>query len=283
MKIDCHSKVNLGLRVLYQRSDGYHELETVFQELAWGDQLELVPAIEFSFTTSGIAVPSGSDNLCVKAYELFRKHRSETPPVQIHLHKVVPPGSGLGGGSADAAAVLKALNRLTNGPLSERELINLAAELGSDVPFFIRGGTQWAWGRGEKLMSIQLDFTGWFLLVIPPIHISTRWAYQALNSRLTGRRSPVTFRGLLKKADLVRFFENDFESVVIPAYPEIGAIKETLIEEGAFFAGLSGSGATMYGIFSERDQAETAARVFRKNSYHTELTAPIFTTTSGIV
>jgi len=270
-KIEAHTKVNLGLRILRKRQDGFHELDTIFQELGWGDILYFEAADVFSFSTTGLPFDDGGNNICLRAAELFRKASGNRIQVQILLEKHVPPGSGLGGGSADAAAVLKGLNQIYEQALSNGKLMDLALSLGADVPFFLKGGLQRGLGVGEKLQKMELDFDPVFLLVIPAIHVSTKQAFEALRIPLTAHRSPFTFGRLLNKATLVRFFENEFESVVFHMHPEIGALKNELLQRGAFYASLSGSGSTVYGIFDNPAQARTAQSFFI-NRYHTQIT-----------
>lgn len=269
--IPAHTKVNLGLRVLGKREDGYHDLDTVFQELEWGDILHFEPADKFSFEITGLSFDDGGNNICLHAVDLFKRESKIDVSVKITLEKLVPPGSGIGGGSADGAAVLKGMNRLAGNVLSETKLEDLALQLGADVPFFLKGGLQHGQGVGEKLQQLERGFEGVFLLVIPPIHVSTKQAFEALKIPLTAPKTPITFGRLLDKATLVRFFENEFESVVFHIHPEIGTLKNELLKQGAFFASLSGSGSTVYGIFDNLAQAQVAQSFFI-NRYHTQIT-----------
>jgi 4-diphosphocytidyl-2-C-methyl-D-erythritol kinase len=272
--INAHTKINLALRVLGRRPDGYHDLDTVFQELDWGDIVHFEPAEKFSFTMTGLSFDDAGNNICMHAEKLFRETTGISAPVKMTLEKKVPPGSGIGGGSADGAAVLKGLNQIAGNPLSKRLLSDLALKLGADVPFFIEGGLQHGRGVGEKLEKLTLGFQGFILLVIPPIHVSTKQAFEALKIPLTPPKAPFTFGRLLEKATLVRFFDNEFESVVFHIHPEIGALKSELLKQGAYFASLSGSGSTVYGIFDSLDQAK-AAQLFFINRYHTQITLPV--------
>jgi len=269
--IPAHTKVNLALKIIQKRPDGYHDLDTVFQELNWGDILHFKPAQKFSFEMTGLSFDDGGNNICLRAVELVEKMSGTTFSIELVLEKKVPPGSGIGGGSADGAAVLKGLNRLLEKPLSQQQLHQLALQLGADVPFFLEGGLQHGQGVGEKLDKLELGFEGAFLLIIPPIHISTKQAFEALKIPLTAPKSPFTFGRLLDKATLVRFFENEFESVVFHRHPEIGILKEELLHQGAFFASLSGSGSTVYGIFDNLAHAQVAQSFFT-NRYHTQIT-----------
>ncbi|MBT7580030.1 MAG: 4-(cytidine 5'-diphospho)-2-C-methyl-D-erythritol kinase, partial [Candidatus Marinimicrobia bacterium] len=227
--IAAHTKINLALRVLQKRPDGYHDLDTVFQELDWGDVLHFEAADKFSFNMTGLSFEDGGNNICLHAERLFREATGKTLPVRVSLEKKVPPGSGIGGGSADGAAVLKGLNQIAGFPLSTNRLMELALALGADVPFFIEGGLQHGQGVGEKLEKLELGFEGVVLLVIPPIQVSTKQAFEALKIPLTPPKAPFTFGRLLEKATLVRFFENEFESVVFHIHPEIGTLKNELL------------------------------------------------------
>ena len=176
-------KINLGLHILGKREDGFHNLETVFYPLLFRDALELIPATnnttEIEFTGSGLAVDGNvSDNLCVKAYYLLKKNFPQLPLVKIHLHKAIPMGAGLGGGSADAAFMLKLLNEKFNLNISTPQLLNYALELGSDCPFFIINKPCIATGRGEILEEIEVDLSAYKIVLINPgIHINTGWAF----------------------------------------------------------------------------------------------------------
>lgn len=272
--IDAHCKINLSLQILGKRPDGYHELDTVFQELTFGDTLHVAPASSFSFHMTGLAVDAVGENIVTRAYLLFTKTTGLTPGCKVTLEKRVPAGTGLGGGSADGAAMLKILNRIGGTGLSDDELIDMAVQLGADVPFFIRGGVQRGRGVGERLEPVELDFSHPVLLVIPPIQVSTKQAFEGLKLKLTDQRVPVTFGRLLTKDDLKQLFENHFEPSVFHTYPQIGAIKGDLLKQGAWFASLSGSGSTVYGVFEDRKLAEAAQFYFQRQNNTAVLTQP---------
>lgn len=248
-------KINLGLHILGKREDGYHNLETVFYPLNLTDILELLPTKEtsnsFSFSQSGLTVEgSSSDNLCVKAYQLLKKDFPNLPAMKLHLHKAIPMGAGLGGGSADGAFTLRLLNDKFFLQLDEKALLQYAAALGSDGPFFIINKPCYAGGRGELLEPVPISLKGYHIVLINPgIHISTAWAFAQLTPALPENdlrkiiAAPIdTWRSDLK---------NDFEGPVFQAHPEIGNIKETLYQRGAIYAAMSGSGSTVFGIFRE--------------------------------
>lgn len=242
-------KINLGLRVLRKRADGYHDLETIFYPLSFTDALELIPATSFSFTLSGLAIQGNPDsNLCVKAYELLKKDYPQLPAAQIHLHKVIPTGAGLGGGSADAAFLLQLLNRVFRLELSAEALLHYSLQLGSDCPFFIINSPCLATSRGENLAPISLDLrTYQFILVNPGISISTAEAFAGITPSVPEKSIATISRQTIStwKEELI----NDFETMVFEKYPAIRLIKEELHHQGAVYASMSGTGSTVYGIF----------------------------------
>ncbi len=249
MVVFPNGKINLGLNIISKRTDGFHEIETCFFPVGLCDILE-IKATKGStgFMSSGIEIPGNvSDNLCVRAWKLVHAEH-KIPPVQIYLHKRIPIGAGLGGGSSDAAFMLKALNSCFSLQLSEEKLLSYASELGSDCSFFISNKTAIAKGRGEILAPWAIDLNLYKVaLVYPEIHISTSEAYSSVRphepeSRLEAVLStpPGSWRGSLK---------NDFEEPVFNKYPEISGIKDKLYQLGAVYASMSGSGSTVFGIF----------------------------------
>lgn len=244
-------KINLGLRVLQKRTDGYHNLETVFFPLPFYDALELIPysGTGLSFTTSGLTVDGNpSDNLCAKAYELLKKDFPYLPGAAIHLHKAIPSGAGLGGGSADAAFTLKLLNTQFALGLTTEELIRYGLQLGSDCPFFILNQPCFATGRGEELTPVKIDLSSYsFVLVNPGIHVSTANAFMGIKPAIPVKSIQTIIQqpaGTWKDELL-----NDFELTVFPQYPAIQSIKDELYQAGAVYASMSGSGSTIFGIF----------------------------------
>src|SRR6186997_3271542 len=246
-------KINLGLNIVNKRDDGYHDIETAFFPIQLKDSLEIIEKEKFEFSTRGIAIEGEPEkNLCIKAYDLLKKDFPQLPAVQMHLHKAIPMGAGLGGGSADGAFTLKLLNKKFELSLSEKQLINYSLQLGSDCPFFILNKPCFATGRGEILEQTELDLSEYkFLIVQPPVHISTAWAFSTIN--------PLEPVKLIKqiiqqpiatwKAELI----NDFEKPVFENHPEIKKIKDKLYDAGATYASMSGSGSAVYGIFSKEN------------------------------
>jgi 4-diphosphocytidyl-2-C-methyl-D-erythritol kinase len=248
-------KINLGLHILQKRADGFHDLETLFYPVPLQDGLEIIqhpsPATDIEFSASGLKVQgTPSDNICIKAYHLLKKDFPQLPSIRLHLHKVIPMGAGLGGGSADGAFTLTLLNRKFKLGLSEETLATYALQLGSDCPFFIRNTPGYAEGRGEKLETLALDLSAYqFVLVNPGIHINTGWAFSQISPSANRRsikeiiQEPIeTWKGVLV---------NDFEEPVMSHHPEIRECKEELYKAGALYASMTGSGSTLFGIFSK--------------------------------
>ncbi len=243
-------KINLGLNIIAKRSDGYHDIETCFYPLPWTDILEIIPAKEMSFSSSGISIPGKEeDNLCLKAYYLLKKD-FDLQPVSIHLHKIIPTGAGLGGGSSDAAHSLKLLNTIFNLQLSIDTLKNYASRLGSDCGFFIESKPMLGEGRGELLSSIAIDLRGYYLVLAKPdVHVSTAEAYAGVAPQL----SFYNIKSVLEYTPMVewkRILKNDFEESVFQKYPQVGEIKNTMYSQGAIYASMSGSGSSVFGLFN---------------------------------
>lgn len=248
------AKINLGLNVLYKREDGYHEMETCMKSVPMSDVLEILESNTFQFVQTGISIPdSQENNLCVKAYKLL-KEDFDLPAVFMHLRKEIPMGAGLGGGSSDAASALIGLNKLFDLGITDTELEKYAARLGSDCPFFIKGKSQLANGRGEILEPFDLDLSEYFIkLVYPSLHISTQEAYSHVQVNENQKsiceilKTPIeTWRNEL---------QNSFERGEFETYPVLAKIKHDLYNEGALYASLSGSGSTLYGIFKEEPKS----------------------------
>ncbi len=263
-------KINLGLNILRKREDGFHDLETFFYPLQIKDALEIirtgsVEAIEYS--SSGIIVDGPSDdNLCIKAYYLLKKDFPELPAIKMHLHKTIPLGAGLGGGSADAAFTLNLLNTKFNLNLSTPKLLNYATHLGSDCPFFIMNKTSLATGRGEILEQVDTKLSAYkFIIINPGIHINTGWAFAQLTPALPNK----SIKEIIEQpiATWKDELQNDFENPVFEKYPEIKNIKETLYSKGALYAAMSGSGSSVFGIFEK----EIPAIEFAGKNYFTKI------------
>jgi 4-diphosphocytidyl-2-C-methyl-D-erythritol kinase len=227
-------KINIGLNIVGKREDGYHNLETVFYPLPWHDALEIIQSEKFQFFSTGNPIPiAAEENICTKAYQLLKKD-FDLPTVHMHLHKVIPTGAGLGGGSADGAFTLLLLNKKFKLELSEEQLIDYALQLGSDCPIFILNQPCFASSRGEKLIPVELDLSAYkIVLVHPGIHISTAWAFK--NLKLKSRRN-IHKRSIIKPVqEWNNVIVNDFEEPSFEHYPEIKSIKEMLESKGAHY------------------------------------------------
>ncbi len=251
-----NAKINLGLNITGKRADGYHDLETVFYPVNIKDAVEVIEqqnnSSEISFTSSGNTIAGNeSDNLCVKAFYLLKKDFPQIPSVKIHLQKHIPSGAGLGGGSADASAVLILLNRKFDLGISDEKLKDYALSTGSDCPFFIINKPCFATGRGEILNEIAVDLSAYKIMIVHPgIHVSTAAAFAGLDAnnfssigelRQHIQANIINWKGLIK---------NDFEDAVFKLHPQLADIKEQLYEAGAIYSAMSGSGSSVYGIFS---------------------------------
>ena len=259
MVIFPNAKINLGLRVVSKRSDGYHDLDTVFYPIPVTDILELISnkethQSEFSFSSSGLEIPGGADqNLCYKAYQLLKKDHPDLPSIKVYLHKQIPMGAGLGGGSSDGAFMLTLLNEQYGLQLSKEKLKEYALQLGSDCPFFINNQPCSATGRGEIMNNIDLSLKGYHLvLVCPGIHVSTKEAFHNIVPQAASLTCEVLVKQPLSewKSTLI----NDFEVPVFSSYPAIGEIKKMLYDKGAIYASMTGTGSTVYGIFDHETE-----------------------------
>jgi 4-diphosphocytidyl-2-C-methyl-D-erythritol kinase len=248
-------KINLGLHILGKRDDGFHNLETLFYPVAFKDALELLPntnnTTDIEFTGTGLTVDGDiANNLCVKAYHLLKKDFPQLPAVKIHLHKTIPMGAGLGGGSADASFILNMLNQKFNLNLSTTQLLNYALPLGSDCPFFIINKPCFATGRGEVLEEVAIDLSAYKIVLINPgIHVNTGWAFSNITPALPTKSVKAIVHQPIEtwKTEL----KNDFEPAVFAAHPQVKEIKESLYQQGAIYAAMSGSGSTVFGIFEK--------------------------------
>ncbi|NCD69812.1 4-(cytidine 5'-diphospho)-2-C-methyl-D-erythritol kinase [Mucilaginibacter agri] len=243
-----NAKINIGLNIVTKRPDGYHNLETIFYPVKIKDALEAITAPQLSFSSSGITIPGDKENnLCIKAYELVNSD-FELPPLKIHLHKHIPIGAGLGGGSADAAFFIKLINHQFDLKLSVEDMQNYARKLGADCAFFIENDPVYAFDKGDQFELLELDLSKYVIvLVMPPVHVSTADAYSGVKAE----PSAESLKELIKLpvAQWRDRIKNDFEKTVIPKYPLIGEVKQALYDAGALYASMSGSGASVFGIF----------------------------------
>lgn len=245
------AKINLGLRILRKRADGYHDLESCLLPIGWRDILEVIEGDTFSFQTSGIPITGEvEDNLCVKAYRLLQQD-FPLPPVRIYLHKIIPMGAGLGGGSADASHMLKVLNELFSLSLEVSQLESYAAQLGSDCPFFIQDQPRMAYGTGTTLEDLALDLSGkHIVLVYPKVAVATADAYGSVVPHVPD----TSLKEILETTpphDWKDRVVNDFEKSVFAKHPVLSDIKEEMYRVEAFYASMSGSGSALYGLFEQ--------------------------------
>ena len=241
-------KINLGLHILRKREDGFHDLDTAFFPVPVTDALEIIPGVDsLSFTSSGISIDNTS-NTCTKAYDLLKKDFPQLPGLQMHLHKNIPIGAGLGGGSSDGAFALKLLNNYFKLAISEEKLLDYSLQIGSDCPFFIKNTPCIASGRGEILEPVSLGLSGYTVCLINPgIHINTGWAFSQITPAIPATTVKEIIALPVEKWNGLLL--NDFEEPVFHKYPETGSIKEELYSAGAVYASMSGSGSTVFGIF----------------------------------
>lgn len=254
-------KINLGLHVLARRQDGYHDIETCLYPVPWSDMLDIVPSREFTFTSTGVQVPGPqSENLCVRAWNLV-KTEYDIDPVAIHLHKLIPTGAGLGGGSSDGAFTLTTLNKIFHLAMSPDVLKTFASRLGSDCAFFVDSVPRLGTGRGDVLKEISLSLKGKYLIIVKPeVHISTARAY--------GRITPVTHglsvREIIEEYPLSEWrhlLQNDFEDHIFKEFPLVESIHQKLYDHGAAFARMSGSGSAVFAIFDEAIDLKNAFKM----------------------
>ena len=250
------AKINLGLRIVRRREDGFHDIDSLFFPIPLHDILEVVPLEgtgQMQMTCTGLEVPGAdADNLLFRCYELIEEELGEAPSVFCHLHKQIPIGAGLGGGSADAVFFLKAMNELMGAPFSRERMLEMSAQLGSDCPFFVDAVPARAQDTGHHLSPVDIDMSGWWLqLINPGVHVSTVEAYKTCKP--SGRNLQYS-EGSVE--DWLAQLTNDFEPTVFERYPEIKAVKERLLNIGASYAVMSGSGATVLGLFKYRPEIE---------------------------
>lgn len=263
LAVEAPAKINLGLEILGRRADGYHELCTIYQEIDLADDLVLEPAANLSLVCEGEPVPTGEDNLVLRAARLLAAEAGVEPRARLRLRKRIPAQAGLGGGSSDAAAALRGLDRLWGTRMAEPRLRSLAAALGSDVPFFLVGGCALGHGRGERLHRLPVPPPLWVVVICPERGLSTKEVFAEAGVALTPARNCNimqrfahyyrTGQGL---SELVR---NDLEEAAVRLLPEVGAWRDRLARLGAAAAALSGSGSAVYGLFARRAEAVAAA------------------------
>jgi len=278
MNLKAYAKINLGLRILRKREDGFHDIETVFHRVNVFDEIALEPSNTLSMECTDTNIPTDERNLCMRAARLLQQETRAIRGVHIHLKKHIPAGAGLGGGSSDAASTLLGLNAFWNLNLSHEMLKSLAIKLGADVSYFLRNGSAYATGRGELLDYFSLNIPYWIVVAYPNIHVTTSWAYQ--NTHITHPTShipleEIVLNHLTDPLQLTQLLHNDFEPLVLTAHPAISRLKNVLYTSGAVFAQMSGSGSSVYGFFTSEQAASGAVDALRKE-HRVFLTPPNF-------
>jgi 4-diphosphocytidyl-2-C-methyl-D-erythritol kinase len=251
-----NSKINLGLKVIHKRPDGFHNIETVFYPIDWCDSLEIIENKTtkslFSFSQSGLTIDAPiNENIIYKAWKLLLENK-KIPPISVHLHKNIPMGAGLGGGSADAAFFINALNLQFDLKLTPNKIVTIANKLGSDCAFFINNVPVIGKEKGNVFSEINVNLSAYYILIVyPAIHSNTKDAYEGLKIK----KSTVSLKTIIVKNKIDTWktsLINDFEETLFLKYPRLKKIKENLYSHGATYASMSGSGSSVYGIFEKK-------------------------------
>ncbi len=274
MFITCNAKINIGLEILNKRYDDYHNINTIFRKICLSDELIIEENSSFEFIFNSDTKFPKEQNIAFIAAQKFKElHRLGDLPVKITINKHIPTGAGLGGGSSDAAMTLTGLQNFFKFDKNNQELLEIASQLGADVPFFMSDSrTAHAKGRGDELTPVEFPMPWYLLLVLPEIHISTAEAYASL--KRTDDEIPSTdYTAALniiteKPEKMKEFFRNDFEDYAFNKYPELAQIKSTLYGSGAFFAQMSGTGSAVYGMFLSEKSAKQAIENFPQYRTH---------------
>ncbi len=278
MMIRAYAKINLGLRIVGKRDDGYHEIETVFHRINVFDEITFEESPDISCTTNLSDILNDENNLCLRAARLLQRTYGIRKGARILLEKNIPIGAGLGGGSSDAASTFLALCKFWR--ISKPDLHSLTLQLGSDVPYFLNNGTAYATGRGDILEYFSCDVPYWIVAVYPNIHISTEWAYKNIQlKKIQASDKPSLKQILIEHIQtprmLMNLIQNDFEPLVLREHKTVAETKQALYLAGADFAQLSGSGSSVYGLFSSQESARKSAETLRKK-YQVFITPPHF-------
>ena len=269
-----HAKINLRLDILRKRADGYHDIRTLLQKVSLRDELRIAIAKRgIKVMCDNHQVPINEDNLAYTAAQTILNRYKVKDGVNISIKKNIPIAAGLGGGSSNAASTLIGINQLFGLGISKQELIKIGSDIGADVPFFIFCDTALATGIGDRLEKIDIIPKLWLLLITPDIQISTAWAYRSLRMGLTSKPINTNIPNCITHlTEITTILSNDLEKVVIPQYPVIQRIKAELINKGAKGSLMSGSGSTVFGIFSSEDEAKEAhAQLMTYSDWHVQL------------
>lgn len=272
--VDSSAKINLGLNVVRKREDGFHDLETVFLPIMLSDKISFVRSDKLTFDSNNQQMIAIEDNLILRAIRLLKSNSGQDFNLSIYVEKIIPIGGGLGGGSSNAAVTLKTINKMFNLGFSYKELTKFALNLGSDVPYFLNPVPCYAESRGEILHPLSVEIPYPILIVNPGIKVETIWAFKKISPAkpLKSLRS-IFINGALDFDELKSSVKNDFEEIVFETFPEIKDIKNDLYASGAEFALMSGTGSTVYGIFTNLQKAAWAEEYFRQK-YFTYLNIP---------
>ena len=271
-----NAKLNLALSINYKRSDGYHDISSIMQEIDLHDTIDISKnnSKKIHIKSKGITVPEDSTNLCYIAADIFFSEYNIQDRVNITINKKIPVGGGLGGGSSNASTILKGLSQLFNIDPKQELLHAISTKIGADVAFFTNGGLQYAQGIGDKLTPLPNLMHGfYFLIICPQISISTPWAYGAYKKYLENKLNESNFVPLSDKLDF-SLWNNDFEKVVLSTYPEINEIKHMLKRTNTLFASLSGSGSTMFGVYDSLESVTIARNQFK--DFQTYIALPVY-------
>ncbi len=272
-----YAKINIGLNIISKRPDGYHNIETIFQQIDLCDTIKLtkISGSKIEIVSENQSIPHDEKNICYRAAANFFYTIGKSYGLLIEIEKKIPVGAGLGGGSSNAASVLNGLKQLFNIQIDDAGLVQLARKLGADVPFFFVGKTAFASGIGDILKQVKLTLPKHCLLIYPNINISTEWAYKNYNFDLTKSKNIIKLSRILHNHfdlfELGKLITNDFEEVVFREHPILREIKELLYGQGAVFASMSGSGSSIYGLFAGYEDAVEVKNIFPK-SYQNFLT-----------
>jgi 4-diphosphocytidyl-2-C-methyl-D-erythritol kinase len=266
MKVESCAKINLGLHVLNRRTDDFHNIVTIFQEISFADQLTIQQSKKTFFDTN-VDWLDRENNTCIKAINILKKQYPDLPNFNLFLQKNIPTNAGLGGGSSNGTATLKAIDKLCDLNLQEKEIKNFSEKISADSPFFVNGGLQGGEEKGQKLSPIKSSLIdNYILLVMPDIKVQTSEAFMFIKKYLVKGKTDVKLSQMLEELKLnnlsSELFYNDFEMYVFKTHPEIGKIKLEILDLGAKYASLSGSGSTVFGIFSDKQKAQKAQSFF---------------------
>ena len=276
ISVQSNAKINLALYINHKRNDGYHDISTLMQEINFSDEIIISKNQnnKINIYSKGIKTPTDKTNLCYIAAAAFLHTFNINDGVDITIHKKIPVGAGLGGGSSNAISTIKALGAIFEIDIDSHNLFSMATTIGADVPFFIDGCLQYAEGIGHDLQPLPPLFKPYFfLLILPKISISTLWAYDEYKKYLENQSNRFKFQPLSRELDW-SLLGNDFEKVVLSTYPEIKRIKDDLQNNGSLFSSLSGSGSTMFGVYDNLESVNKAKDLFK--AYQTFTALPVY-------